>query len=42
VVMVWYLFAFAAAASAVVWQRSRRAEAAEPLGWAAARLEAGS
>jgi putative inorganic carbon (hco3(-)) transporter len=28
VVTLWYLFAFAAAASAVVWQQRRRAEAA--------------
>jgi putative inorganic carbon (HCO3(-)) transporter len=42
VVTLWYLFAFAAAASAVVWQRSRRAEAAERLGRATARLDAGT
>lgn len=42
VVTLWYLFAFAAAASAVVWQQSRRAEAAEPLGGAAGRLQARS
>jgi putative inorganic carbon (hco3(-)) transporter len=31
VVTLWYMFAFAAAASAVVWQQARRPQAAEPL-----------
>jgi putative inorganic carbon (hco3(-)) transporter len=42
VVTLWYLFAFAAAASAVVWQQSGQGGAAEPLGWTRHRLKAGT